>query len=70
MPLVEAMEKVINCFMEVKRSIHSNFNDNVSVQRMVTLNQNTSKRDLKNIKQELIDEMDLRDVQRDSLIHR
>lgn len=43
-PLVDAMTHLVACMADIKKSIHSNYNENINTQRAVNLNKLASKR--------------------------
>lgn len=63
-PLVEAMNLLTKCMHDIKNSIHSNYNDNCTIGRVLHLNTLNGKREVGTIKTELLDELDLRDMAR------
>ena len=58
-PLVEAIKMLLDCCTEFKKQIHANYNEVVQTQRVININQMAQKREGKNIKGELFDEMAL-----------
>ena len=59
LPLVEAFEIIVKCFVDLKKETFSNYNDVIRTQRVVNMNQALAKRDNALNKRECNEEISL-----------
>jgi len=61
-PLVEAMQLLTECLSDIKKSIHANYNENCQIGRLVNISTLNAKRDARAIREDLLKEFDLREM--------
>jgi len=64
------MSLLAECLGDIKKSIHTNYNDNCQIARILNITTNNSKRDVGSIKSEMIEELDLREIQSTRMIEK
>ena len=56
LPVVDAVRRILDCLVEVKKEMFINFNNNVRLYRDVTINRNSVKGHMKALKKEIMDD--------------